>query len=196
MRLLFLSFSIVLSLALAPVTAAPIVFHANLDGPSESPPNASPGTGFTFVTIDPVAHTMRIEAVFSGLLGLTTAAHIHIVTPPNPTGGVATTVPTFPGFPLGVTGGSYDETFNTLAAGTYNPAFLSNATNMGSTANAENSLFSGIMAGNAYLNIHSTVFGGGEIRGFLAETPEPSTFALAGTVLMGLLAIRRRKSRT
>jgi hypothetical protein len=36
-------------------------------------------------------------------------------------------------------------------------------------------------AGEAYLNIHTTVNPGGEIRGFLQAVPEPSSLALAGT---------------
>jgi hypothetical protein len=51
------------------------------------------------------------------------------------------------------------------------------------------------LAGNqAYLNILTLSFPGGEIRGFLATTtaPEPGTFFLAGAVLSGFL-IRRRK---
>ncbi|WP_139379481.1 CHRD domain-containing protein [Zoogloea sp. LCSB751] len=40
-------------------------------------PNASPATGAAMVVIDTVAHTMQVDVVFSGLLGPTTAAHIH-----------------------------------------------------------------------------------------------------------------------
>ena len=48
-------------------SAAPIVFNAFLDGASESPPSGSPATGFTTVTIDPVAHTLRVEVTFQNL---------------------------------------------------------------------------------------------------------------------------------
>jgi hypothetical protein len=47
-------------------------------------------------------------------------------------------------------------------------------------------------AGEAYLNIHTTVVPGGEIRGFLTLAPEPSSAAIV--LVCGALAwsIRRR----
>ena len=76
------------------------------------------------------------------------------------------------------------------AAGTYNPAFV---TAEGSVAIAEAALLRGIAAGDSYLNIHTSVEPGGEIRGYLAAAaPEPATFLLAGAALAGIL-IRRRK---
>jgi hypothetical protein len=177
------------------LSAAPIRFGAFLSGPAESPPNDSPGTGFTFVTIDPDAHTLSVSVDFSGLVAPTTASHIHIVAPPNPTGPVVTTVPTFPGFPVGVTAGTYSQTFNTLDAATYNPAFLNGMMNMGNVMAAETTLFAGIVEGNAYLNIHSEEFRAGEIRGFLAPVPEPATLALSAAALAALSWMGRRRSR-
>jgi hypothetical protein len=147
--------------------AAIVSYTADLSGPNESPPNASPGVGSAQVDIDAVAQTMRVRVTFSGLLGTTTASHIHSPTLVALTGtaGVATTTPTFAGFPLGVTSGSYDNTLDMTLASSYNPAFVT--ANGGTAATAEAALFSSIASGNAYLNIHSNVFGGGEIRGFL-----------------------------
>src|SRR5438874_2325428 len=154
------------------------IYTANLSGPNESPPNASPGTGNAIVTIDDVLNTMRVQVTFSGLLGTTTASHIHTPTaaPFTGTAGVATTTPTFPGFPLGVTSGTYDQVFDLLTGATYNPAFVT--ANSGSVTQARTALLNGIASGEAYLNIHTTVVPGGEIRGFLVAVPEPATWAL------------------
>jgi len=172
-----------------------LTYDANLTGTAEVPPNASPGTGFATVIFDTTANTMEVDVTFSDLLGTTTASHIHCctATPDSGNAGVATTTPTFTLFPLGVTSGTYDHIFDLTLASSYNPAFV---TAQGSVANAEAALLAGVADGEAYLNIHTTVVPGGEIRGFLqpapATTPEPGTFALAGVALLGL-ALRRRR---
>lgn len=172
--------------------AGTIVYTAILSGPGESPPNASPGTGFAVVTVNDVANTMRVQASFSGLLGTTTASHIHCCTtvPFTGTANVATTTPSFPGFPLGVTSGTFDNTFDMTLSSSYNPAFVT--ASGGTVALAEAALFAGMAANDTYLNIHTTVVPGGEIRGFLvAATPEPGTFVWAGAVVAALVLRRR-----
>jgi hypothetical protein len=171
--------------------AAPITYTAFLDGPSEDPTNASPGTGFATVIIDTDAHTLYVDVSFSGLLGTTTAAHIHAPTafPFTGTAGVATQTPSFTGFPLGVTSGTYTNTFDTLLASTWRAAFII-ASGGGTAAGAEVALATYLAAGRAYFNIHSTSFGGGEIRGFLVPIQVPATMLLFGTGLAGLAGIR------
>src|SRR6188768_3017555 len=66
-----------------PALAAPIQYSANLSGADEFPANASPGTGFALVTIDPVLHTLFVDVSFSGLLEGTTASHIHVINGPG-----------------------------------------------------------------------------------------------------------------
>jgi hypothetical protein len=179
------------TLLFAPASFAGVITYAtSLSGSLESPPTGSPGTGFGEVIIDTVAQTMEVMVNFSGLEGLTTASHIHCCTaaPLSGNAGVATTTPTFPGFPLGVTSGTYDQLFDLTLASTYNPAFV---TAQGSVASAEAALLAGLAAGETYLNVHSSLFTGGEIRGYLVATPEPSTLLLAVGGLLGLGLLRR-----
>jgi hypothetical protein len=196
MKLRTVLLALTLSTAVAQLNAAPITFSGFLTGPNEEPPNASPGTGTALVTIDDVAHTLRVQVTFSDLLAGVTAAHIHIINGPGdndgqPTlGPVATTTPTFPGFPSGVTFGAYDMTFDTTLASSYRAQFITDAG--GTTAAAEAALFAGIIEGRAYLNIHTTQFTGGEIRDFLEPVPEPETAFLVAAALLALIAVRRR----
>jgi hypothetical protein len=177
----------------ASANAAVFVFQANLDGPSEFPPNPSPGTGFAQVDYDDVARTMRVQANFTGLLGNTTAAHIHSPIPlvGNPLASVATQTPSFSGFPLGVTSGSMDTTFDLTMASSWNAPYI--AANGGTPAGAEAAFFTQMTDGRSYFNIHTTNTTGGEIRGFFALIPEPSTLALAGIGLAGAISAARRR---
>ena len=183
--------SMLAALAAAYSTAGIITYDATLSGANEAPPTGSPGTGFAIVTVDTILNTMEVNVTFSGLTSPNTAAHIHCCVAPGGNAGVATTTPTFPGFPSGVTAGSYDQVLDMTSAASYNPAFIT--ANGGTPSSAEAVLFAGLAAGDAYLNIHTTEDPGGEIRGFLAvATPEPGTWGLALAGLGVLWAAQRK----
>lgn len=168
--------------AVSVVNAVELTYTAVLNGANESPPNESLGTGSAQVDINTVTHMMHVFASFSGLTGNTTACHIHAPTAVAGTGtaGVATTTPTFAGFPLGVKFGVYDVILDMTLASSYNPSYIT--ANGGTTAGAEAALFAALAANKAYFNIHSSSFGGGEIRGFLGDATTPTRTMTWGRV--------------
>jgi hypothetical protein len=156
------------------------------------------GSGFGVVTLDLSTNVMRIRATWTGLSGTTTVSHIHCCTalPGTGTAGVAITPGTLPGFPVGLHAGSYDS-FSQIdldLASSFTAGFLNNFAG-GSLANADATIIANANAGRAYLNIHTSAFPGGEIRGFLVETPEPSTYVLMATGLAAVAAAGWRRRR-
>jgi CHRD domain-containing protein/PEP-CTERM motif-containing protein len=174
--------------------ASPITFAGVISGANENPATGSPGTGSAVVTYDSSTHLLTVDAAFSGLEANTTAAHIHCCIAPPGNTGVATTTPSFVGFPLGVTSGTFVSTLDLTLASSFNPAFIT--ANGGTVSGAEAAFAAGLESDMAYFNIHTTAFPSGEVRAFLAAVPEPDSIVLALAGLSGLALVHRVRRRS
>lgn len=157
LRNLFLS-----CLLAAPISAHAQAFVGTLSGGAEIPPNASPGTGSVVVRFnDPL---LTISGSFANLQGTTTMAHIHCCAA-GANAGVATQVPNFATFPLGVMSGTHDQVLDLDQAASWNAAFITSSG--GTPALAKARLLQRMALGEAYYNIHTSQVAGGEIRAVL-----------------------------
>jgi hypothetical protein len=188
-----LALAAVSSAIAVPASAAKLdpTYRAVASGALESPPNASPGTGL--VTIDLGGKEMLVDLPFRDLEGTTTEAHIHCCTSTAFTGVAPVAVP-FQDFPLGVHAGTYSNAIPLGDEATYDPAFLS--AHGGTASGAASALSDGIAANEAYVNIHTSAYPNGEIRGWLVAAPpvpEAGEWSMLAVGLGGLLWMSRRR---
>ena len=151
----------------------PIFFDFLLDGSQEVPANTSDAFGIGTIEYDRSAGLFDIEVFTDGielddLLGAgpnATPIHLHAA-PSGSNGPIAVDLGLFSSFT--------DEGFGILS-------FIAAGVPIGDFE-------SELLSGGLYLNIHTTSFPGGEIRG---QVPTPS--AIAALAMGGLLAARRRR---
>lgn len=176
-----------------PAGAAPNdpTYRAVASGALESPPNASPGT--SLVTIDLGGKDMLVDLPFRDLSGTTTAAHIHCCTSTAFTGTAPVAVP-FQDFPMDVHAGTYSNAIPLGDAASYDPAFVS--AHGGTAQGAASALVDAINANEAYVNIHTSLYPDGEIRGWLVAAPpvpETAEWSMLAVGLAGLMWMSRRR---
>jgi len=129
---------------------------AHLIGFNEVPANVTPASGDFSATIDETAQTIAFTLTFSGLEGTTTASHIH-VGQPDVAGGVSA-------FLCG--GGSKPACpASGTVTGTIVASDVIGPVPQGIDPGQFDKLVQAIEAGKAYVNVHSSRFPGGEIRG-------------------------------
>jgi hypothetical protein len=168
-------FAAVLAFAggLAPLGASAEYLVAKLSGGDENPSNTSFASGYFALNFGGVAISNPYTLAYRGLEGNITQAHIHLGAPgingpitiwlcqtlaaPAPAA-VATTTPTCPGTTAGVLNASGT---NGITA----DKVLGVAAQRLDAGNLTELLVNALRTGSAYVNVHTTTLGGGEIRG-------------------------------
>lgn len=175
-----------------PAGAAPNdpTYRAVASGALESPPNASPGSGI--VSIDLGGKQMMVDLPFRDLDGTTTEAHIHCCTSTAFTGTAPVAIP-FTNFPTGVHADTYRAAFALGDEAIYDPGFVS--AHGGTAQGAVAALVDGIDAHEAYVNLHTSAYPDGEIRGWLVAAPVPETaeWSMLAVGLAGLMWMSRKR---
>ena len=153
------------TLCLNSANAAIINMTASLDEAQEVPSTGSAGTGFATVTLDDATLELSWDVQWQNLTGPATAMHFH-----------GNALPGSNAPPIVDIGAISGLTSPSIGSATISSAMASD-----------------LLAGLWYINIHTSSFPGGEIRGQVEVVPIPAAVWLFGSGLVGLIAFARRK---
>ncbi|NUM71901.1 MAG: CHRD domain-containing protein [Ignavibacteriaceae bacterium] len=124
------------------VTKAQIVLTAEIEGAQEVPSVTTPALGTAVIAIDPAMKTVNYSITYARLTGNFTASHFH----------------------LGAAGSNGGVIYNLT------PSYSGN-TASGEWTNVPDSIIAKFLKGLVYINIHSSSFPSGEIRGQVQYQP-------------------------
>ena len=182
-----------LALVAGTAPAATLSYTAVLTGAQENPPVATSATGTATFTVDSVTRALGLSLDVTGislaqLLDRLVAAPggpVHLHNAPRGSNGpivipfafdTATYADTATGFALNVSGYSFSD-----------------AVALSNSAETFDAFVAGLNAGSYYVNVHTDLAPGGEVRGQLAPVPLPAGALLVLTALGALGLARRRK---
>jgi hypothetical protein len=144
-----------------------IIYKANLAPSNEVQANGtsagvvSSGTGTWTGTLNPTTNVLTWTMTFSGLTTNSTASHIHAQAPTTTTASVVLNFATFAGstISLGAPSGTASGSINLSTQAATPPSLTISG----------DSLLKAMNAGQAYVNVHTTQYGAGEIRGQIVK---------------------------